>query len=122
MKNVFFQRLACKIKIFDTFFLNYLHIQNKFCTFVAKLEKETYMPTLFTLFGFHFLFYSNDHEPIHVQVIKDRHEARYQVCPEVVLLENNGLKIAELRMAESVIEENMEMIIERWNEFFKDKK
>ncbi|WP_437126780.1 DUF4160 domain-containing protein [Paraprevotella xylaniphila] len=29
------------------------------------------MPTLFVIFGFRFLFYSDDHEPIHVHVIKD---------------------------------------------------
>jgi len=79
------------------------------------------MPTLFTLFGFHFLFYSNDHEPIHVHVLKDGKEARFQVKPEVSLLENNGLKVSELRLAESVIEENEEMIVERWTEFFKNK-
>ena len=28
------------------------------------------MPTLFTLFGLRFMFYSNDHEPIHVHVVK----------------------------------------------------
>ena len=48
-----------------------------------RKRKEKVMPTLFTIFGFHFLFYSNDHEPIHVHVIKDGHEARFQVEPEV---------------------------------------
>lgn len=80
------------------------------------------MPTLFTIFGFHFLFYSNDHEPIHVHVIKDGHEARFQVEPEVTLQDNKGLKVSELRMAESVIEENKEVIVDRWNEFFKNNK
>lgn len=28
------------------------------------------MPTIFILFGFRFMFYANDHEPIHVPVIK----------------------------------------------------
>ena len=28
------------------------------------------MPTLFTVFGFRFMFYSNDHEPIHIHVLK----------------------------------------------------
>lgn len=28
------------------------------------------MPTIFILFGFRFMFYANDHEPIHVHVIK----------------------------------------------------
>ena len=76
------------------------------------------MPTLFTLFGFRFMFYSNDHEPIHVHVIKDEHEAKFCVDP-VQLVENNGLKVSELRLAEFVIEENKEIIINRWNEYFK---
>ena len=72
------------------------------------------MPTLFTVFGFRFLFYSNDHEPIHVHVIKGNSEARFQVQPEVMLLDNKGLKPAELKLAESLVEENKEMIVERW--------
>lgn len=80
------------------------------------------MPTLFIVFGFRFLFYSNDHEPIHVHVIKDGHEARFQVVPEVMLQENKGLKVSELRMAESVIEENREVIVARWKEYFQNKK
>lgn len=76
------------------------------------------MPTLFIVFGFRFMFYSNDHEPIHVHVIKDNAEARFQVQPDVVLLDNKGLKPAELKLAESLVEENKEMIIERWMTFF----
>ncbi|MBR4547899.1 MAG: DUF4160 domain-containing protein [Paludibacteraceae bacterium] len=76
------------------------------------------MPTLFIVFGFRFMFYSNDHEPIHVHVIKDNAEARFQVQPDVALLDNKGLKPAELKLAESLVEENKEMIIERWMTFF----
>ena len=64
------------------------------------------------------MFYSNDHEPIHVHVIKGNAEARFQVQPDIVLLDNNGLKPAELKLAESLVEENKEMIIERWKAFF----
>lgn len=39
------------------------------------------MPILFVIFGFCFLFYSDDHEPIHVHVIKDGHEAKYNIEP-----------------------------------------
>ena len=59
------------------------------------------MPTLFIVFGFRFMFYSNDHEPIHVHVIKGDAEARFQVYPEVTLINNSGLKPAELKLAES---------------------
>ncbi len=64
----------------------------------------------------------NDHEPIHVHVVKGGAEARFQVQPEVTLMENRGLKPAELKLAESIVEENKEIIAARWNEFFKNKK
>ena len=76
------------------------------------------MPTLFTVFGFRFMFYSNDHEPIHVHVIKGDSEARFQVFPNVSLLDNRGLKPAELKLAESLVEENKETIVANWKNFF----
>ena len=69
-----------------------------------EIKTNPVMPTLFIVFGFRFMFYSNDHEPVHVHVIKDqKHEAKFCVNP-VKLIENNGLKASELRLAESVIE------------------
>jgi hypothetical protein len=79
------------------------------------------MPTLFHYMGLRFYFYSNDHLPIHVHVKIENAEARYQVDPEMKLIENRGLKSRELRLAEIAIEENREVIIARWKEHFKDK-
>ena len=62
------------------------------------------MPLLFTFFGLRFMFYSNDHEPIHVHVVKGKGKVK----------ENAKFNI----MAEMVIEENKELITEKWNEFF----
>lgn len=76
------------------------------------------MPTLFTVFGYRFMFYSNDHEPIHVHVIKGDAEARFQVLPEVSLMDNRGLKPAELKLAESLVEENKETIVANWKNFY----
>lgn len=39
------------------------------------------MPTVFIFFGFRFLFYSNDHDPVHVHIVKDDQEAKYNVNP-----------------------------------------
>lgn len=75
------------------------------------------MPTIFILFGFRFLFYANEHEPIHVHVMKDNISAKFLLDP-VSLVSNHGLKPSELKMAESVIEENKEVIAEHWNKFF----
>jgi len=79
------------------------------------------MPTLFYYLGLRFHFYSNDHLPIHVHVSIENFEARYQVFPEIKLIENRGLKPRELRLAEVAIEENREVIIARWQECFKEK-
>ncbi len=76
------------------------------------------MPTLFIIFGFRFFFWSNDHEPIHVHISKGNSEAKYNV-ETLELVENFGFKKNELRMIESIIDENQSIIIERWVEFFK---
>ena len=76
------------------------------------------MPTIFILFGFRFLFYANDHEPIHVHVVKGNISAKFTLFPKVELVDNNGLKPAELKLVESVIEENKEIIAVHWNKFF----
>ena len=75
------------------------------------------MPTIFILFGFRFMFYANDHEPIHVHVIKGDISAKFSLFP-VELVKNNGLKPSEIKLVESVIEENQEIISEHWNACF----
>ena len=84
------------------------------------------MPTVFIFFGLRFVFFSNDHEPIHIHVIKGKGSiqeyAVFQVLPEVSLLKNKGLTPQELKMADMVIEENREIIIEQWNLFFNKNK
>lgn len=76
------------------------------------------MPTVFILFGYIFKFYSDDHEPIHVHVVKDGREAKYNVEPEVSQVYNHGFKKNEISIIEGVIEENREVIIDRWKNYF----
>lgn len=76
------------------------------------------MPTLFILLGFRFFFWSNEHEPVHVHVSKGDSEAKYNVL-NLELIENHGFKKNELKLIESIIEENKEIIEERWHEYFK---
>ena len=77
------------------------------------------MPTRFILFGFRFMFYSNDHAPIHVHILKDGHEAKYNVDP-VELVFNHGFKKHYILLIESVLEENWEIVIDRWKNYFKE--
>ena len=79
------------------------------------------MPTVFILFGFIFKFYSNDHEPLHIHVIKGNAKAKFILFP-VQLVENHGLKPAEIKFVESIIEENQEVIAQHWNRFFNKSK
>lgn len=79
------------------------------------------MPTIFILFGFRFMFYANDHEPIHIHVTKGDVNAKFTIFP-VALVQNNGLKLSELKLVESLIEENQEVIAEHWNKFFNNTK
>ena len=76
------------------------------------------MPAVFIVFGFIFKFYSDDHEPVHIHITKDGHEAKYNIEPDTILIFNRGFKKHELSMIESIIEENTDIIKERWSEFF----
>ncbi len=57
------------------------------------------MPVLFIFFGLRFMFFSNDHEPIHVHVVKGKgavkENAKFSILPEIRLIENNGLQANE---------------------------
>ena len=44
------------------------------------------MPTIFILFGFRFMFYANDHEPIHVHVIKGDVSAKFTLFPVTLIV------------------------------------
>ncbi|MBS9768740.1 MAG: DUF4160 domain-containing protein [Flavobacteriaceae bacterium] len=37
------------------------------------------MPKLFEIFGFSFFFYSNEHLPIHIHIIKGDAEAKFEL-------------------------------------------
>jgi hypothetical protein len=76
------------------------------------------MPTVFTSDGYRFFFYSNDHTPIHVHVRRGSGEAVFEVEDGVVLRESVGFKTTELTKAESLAEEQKELIIRKWHEYF----
>ena len=77
------------------------------------------MPTLLIIFGLRFFFYSREHEPIHVHVKSAYGKAKFDILPDgVVLVNNNGMKQKDIRCAEMVLEENKELAIAKWNEYF----
>ena len=79
------------------------------------------MPTVFIINGLRFIFFANDHEPIHIHVVKGDAEAKFSLLPKIKMIYNHGLTNSEVKKAKSFIIENLEIIIERWNDFFGDK-
>ena len=65
------------------------------------------------------MFYSDDHEPVHVHITNGGREAKYNVLP-VRMVYNYGFKKHELSLIESLVEENVDVIVDRWHEFFKN--
>jgi len=56
--------------------------------------------------------------PILVHIENADGDAKFEINP-IKLVSNNGMKNKDLKLAESVIEENEELIERRWKEYFK---
>ena len=89
------------------------------------------MPKIFEYFGFIFLFYSNEHEPIHVHVMKDGHEAIFEIILEngelVEIHRRTSNKIPALSekdaaTAEAFVKKYYKNIVDKWVNFFIYKK
>lgn len=82
-------------------------------------KKINYMPEIFRIFGMRFFFYSREHEPMHVHVKNADGFAKFFILEDgIVLIKNDGMKIKDIKAAEMVLEENRELAIEKWNEYF----
>lgn len=66
---------------------------------------------------FVFFFYSDEHRPIHVHVVKGDDDAKIQIEDEVKLVYNHGLKAKDLKRALELAEMYKEDIINTWNEY-----
>lgn len=80
------------------------------------------MPEIFRMFGISFFFYSREHEPIHVHIRNADGRAKFVINSDSVeLVENKGIKPKDIKAAEWVLEENKELAISKWNEYFGNK-
>lgn len=75
------------------------------------------MPTVFDILGLRGYFFSGDHLPIHLHVVKGSAEAKIQVSPEISVISNNGLKPKELSTALDLVARYHDEIIDLWNEY-----
>jgi hypothetical protein len=77
------------------------------------------MPELFRMYGFLFMFFSHEHEPMHVHVIGNEGEAKFSWNGERFVLEKSrNVKHNDLRRIKDAILSNSDIIVKRWNELF----
>ncbi len=77
------------------------------------------MPEIFRFFGFSFFFYSREHEPIHVHVEGASGYAVFDYNGEnFILREKHGIKANDMKRILQVIDENKDIIVSRWEQYF----
>ena len=77
------------------------------------------MPEIFRFYGFSFFFFSREHTPIHVHVEGNNGYAKFTLCNgKFELTETKGIKTKDLIKIKKVIEENSDIIILHWNNYF----
>lgn len=75
------------------------------------------MPTIFNQKGYRFFFYSNEHLPIHIHIEKDNRTAKFEILP-TILIKSRKFNASEIREMRSLVDENSELIKNKWNEYF----
>ena len=85
------------------------------------------MPKIFEYFGFEFVFYSNEHEPIHVHVTHNGCQSIFELIMqdgelvEIKVREKAGeepLSSKDQKTAEAFIQKYSKNIIAKWVKFF----
>ncbi len=77
------------------------------------------MPEIFRLFGLRFFFYSDEHLPIHVHVKNGAGEAKFEIAADKIILKQSvGMKSKDLKMAEDLIFQHQDLIIDHWIKYF----
>jgi len=77
-------------------------------------------PTVLRSGPYRFFFFSNEAgEAAHIHVQRDKMLAKFWLEP-VQLARSTGFSPRELRRVESIVAENIDLLLEAWNEYFAD--
>ena len=88
------------------------------CTKKNKIYNRI-MPEVFRFYGFSFFFYSREHEPPHIHVEGNDGMAKFDWDgKEFILVEKEGIKANDFRKIKKVVDENADIILKRWKEYF----
>jgi hypothetical protein len=76
------------------------------------------MPTVLRVGPYRFFFVAKDRgEPPHIHVERDKNAAKFWLSP-VRCAYNDRFPSHELKRIRKIVEENEQLFLERWNEFF----
>jgi len=85
------------------------------------------MPAIYEYFGLLFLFYSNEHDPVHVHVRSGEYESAYELIlnnGKLIALRKRKIKgkkqlaIAKSKQAEKLISIHANEILQKWFDYF----
>ena len=78
------------------------------------------MPTALRVGGYRFFFYAGDRgEPPHVHAERDENQAKFWLAP-VRLDRSKGFGRSEIHQINRIVEENQELFLRAWNDYFND--
>jgi hypothetical protein len=75
------------------------------------------LPTIIYIDGIRFFFYSNEHLPKHVHIEKAEKTAKFNI-EFVELIKSTRFNASELKLIRNLVEENQQLLIQKWDEFF----
>jgi hypothetical protein len=76
------------------------------------------MPVALRVKGYRFFFFSLEgHEPPHIHVEQAERFAKFWLNP-VALVKSRGFRSNELTEIQRIIEENLDTLLEKWDEHF----
>lgn len=75
------------------------------------------MPTVITISGYRFFFYSNEHLPKHIHVEFGEGVAKFGLEP-VELMKSKRLTAKDINNMRKLIIEYHDQLIEKWDEYF----
>ena len=77
------------------------------------------MPTVFTVQGFRFFFYSNENnEPMHVHVEKGNATGKIWLETEIKVVYMYGFSSGEERQIMQIVANKIQIVKQKWNEYF----
>jgi len=76
------------------------------------------MPTVLQVGPYSFIFFSSDQgEPAHIHVKRDRQVAKFWLDP-ITLAKNRGFKVHELNRIARLIAQHHHTLLEAWHDYF----